>query len=125
MDSFQAIHGTIKTIEGPPNLGIHLPLGTKLSNSNGTNGNSSNNKDGGNNGGHDNREKKLSSSPMKKITSEHNNPSDSGFKCAECNNLFTSREIFMAHMKHEHGKVSDLPLYDTTIKMGQYLTLIT
>lgn len=125
MDSFQAIHGTIKTIEGPPNLGIHLPLSTKLSNSNCTNGNSSNNKDGGTNGGHGNREKKTSSSPMKKITSEHNNPSDSGYKCAECNNLFTSREIFVAHMKHEHGKVSDLPLYDTSIKMGQHLTLIT
>lgn len=122
MDSFQAIHGTIKTIESPPNLGIHLPLSTKLSNSNCT---SSNNKDGGSNGGHDNREKKPSSSPMKKLTSEHNNPSDSGYKCAECNNLFTSREIFMAHMKHEHGKVSDLLLYDTSIKMGQCLTLIT
>lgn len=49
---------------------------------------------------------------MKKITSEHNNPSGSGYKCAECNNLFTSREGFMAHMKQEHGKVSDWSLND-------------
>lgn len=108
MDSFQAIHGTIKATEGPPNLGSNLPLSTKLTNSNCI---SSNNKDGGNDSGHDNREKK-SFSPLKKINSEYKKTSDPGYTCAECNNLFTSREVFVAHMKREHGKVSHQLVYN-------------
>lgn len=111
MDSFQAIHGTLKTIEGPPNLGINLPLSTKPTHSNSTNSNSpvnNNKKDGGNVTGQDKGEKKSSPSPLKKTKSsaDFKNPPGSGYTCGDCNNLFSSREVFVAHMRREHGKVN-------------------
>lgn len=111
VDSFQAIHGTLKTIEGPPNLGINLPLSTKPTNSNSANSPSnSNNKDGGNVNGQDKGEKKPSPSPLKKTNSncsaDLKNPPASGYTCGDCNTLFSSREVFVAHMRREHGKVN-------------------
>ncbi len=115
VDSFQAIHGTLKTIEGPPNLGINLPLSTKPTNSNSANSHSNNNnnninKDGGNVSGQDKGEKKPSPSPLKKTNSncsaDLKNPSGSGYTCGDCNTLFSSREVFVAHMRREHGKVN-------------------
>ncbi|KAE8284973.1 Zinc finger protein 532 [Larimichthys crocea] len=76
LDHIKATHGTLKTIEGPPNLGINLPLSTKPTNSNSTN------------------------SPM-----DHKNPPGSGYTCGNCNNIFSSREVFVAHMRREHGKI--------------------
>ena len=113
VDPLQAIHGTLKTTEGPPNLGINLPLSTKPANSNSTNGNSPgniNNKDGGNVNSQDKGEKKASPSPLKKTNSNcpadlKNSPS-SGYTCGDCNTLISSREVFVAHMRREHGKVS-------------------
>lgn len=114
VDPFQAIHGTLKTIEGPPNLGINLPLSTKPTNSNSTNSNSpsnnNNNKDiGGNINGQDKIEKKPSPSPLKKTNSSGSadikNPASSGYTCGDCSTLFSSREVFVAHMRREHGKV--------------------
>lgn len=105
----QATHGTLKTIEGPPNLGINLPLSTKPTNSNSTNSpsNNNNNKDGGNVNGQDKAEKKSSPSPLKKTNSvDHKNPPGSGYTCGNCNNIFSSREVFVAHMRREHGKVN-------------------
>lgn len=109
----QTIHGTLKTIEGPPNLGINLPLSTKPTNSNSTNSNSpsnNNNKDGGNVNSQDKGEKKPSPSPLKKAnsncSSDLKKPTSSGYTCGECNTLFSSREIFVAHMRREHGKVN-------------------
>ncbi|XP_070706504.1 zinc finger protein 532 [Pempheris klunzingeri] len=102
LDHIKAIHGTLKTIEGPPNLGINLPLSTKPTNSNSTNSNSptntNNKKDGGNVNSQDKREKKPSSSTLK-------SPPGSGYTCGECNTLFSSREAFVAHMRREHGKI--------------------
>ncbi|CAJ1070712.1 zinc finger protein 532 [Xyrichtys novacula] len=112
LDHIKAIHGTLKTIEGPPNLGINLPLSTKLTNSNCTNSpcNNNNNKDGGNVTGQDKGEKKPSPSPVKKTkanpSADLKNSTDSGYTCGDCNNLaFSSRESFVAHMRREHGKV--------------------
>ncbi|XP_070780720.1 zinc finger protein 532 isoform X3 [Enoplosus armatus] len=107
----QAIHGTLKTIEGPPNLGINLPLSTKPTNSNSTNSNTpsnNNNKDGGHANGQDKGEKKPSPSPLKKtnnVSADLKNPPSSGYTCGDCNTLFSSREVFVAHMRREHGKI--------------------
>ncbi|TKS84352.1 Zinc finger protein 532 [Collichthys lucidus] len=107
LDHIKATHGTLKTIEGPPNLGINLPLSTKPTNSNSTNSPSNNNnKDGGNVNGQDKGEKKSSPSPLKKTNSvDQKNPAGSGYTCGNCNNIFSSREVFVAHMRREHGKI--------------------
>ncbi|KAL7376382.1 hypothetical protein ABVT39_006833 [Epinephelus coioides] len=113
LDHIKAIHGTLKTIEGPPNLGINLPLSTKPTNSNSTNSNSpsnnNNNKDGGNINSQDKIEKKPSPSPLKKTNSSGSadikNPASSGYTCGDCSTLFSSREVFVAHMRREHGKI--------------------
>ncbi|XP_069026519.1 zinc finger protein 532 [Embiotoca jacksoni] len=106
LDHIKAIHGTLKTTEGPPNLGINLPLSTKPTNSNSTNSNSPHNnnnsssKDGGNVINQDKGEKKPSQ--LKKTNS---NPASSGYTCGDCTGLFSSREIFVAHVRREHGKI--------------------
>ncbi|XP_032395739.1 zinc finger protein 532 isoform X2 [Etheostoma spectabile] len=114
LDHIKAIHGTLKTIEGPPNLGIHLPLSTKPTNSNSANSNSpsnNNKKDGENISCQDKREKRRSPSPMKTMKTNSNcsadlkNPPGSGYTCRECSGLFSSREDFVAHMRREHGKI--------------------
>ncbi|XP_060917320.1 zinc finger protein 532 [Labrus mixtus] len=110
LDHIKAIHGTLKTIEGPPNLGINLPLSTKPTNSNCTNSPSkTNNKDGGNVNGQEKKEKKPSTSPLKKTNANSSadlkNSTGSGYTCGDCNNLFNSREVFVAHMRHEHSKI--------------------
>ncbi|KAK5879084.1 hypothetical protein CesoFtcFv8_024424 [Champsocephalus esox] len=118
MDHIKAIHGTLKTIEGPPNLGINLPLGTMLTNSNNNNSNSpkyntnktnNNNKDGGNVNSQDKGITKPSSSPRKKThtncSSDLKSPPCSGYTCGDCRSLFSSREVFVVHMRSEHGKI--------------------
>ncbi|KAM4533017.1 zinc finger protein 532 isoform 1-T3 [Fundulus diaphanus] len=110
LDHIKAIHGTLKTIEGPPNLGISLPLSTKPSNSNSTNSNiPKNNKDGAKALGKDKGEKKPSSSPLKttnsNFTADLRNPVSSGYTCGECNTTLRSRELFVTHMRREHGKI--------------------
>ncbi|XP_022077132.2 zinc finger protein 532 [Acanthochromis polyacanthus] len=111
LDHIKAIHGTLKTIEGPPNLGINLPLSMKPTNSNSTNSNSTHNnnsKDGGNVNGQEKTEKKASPSPLKKTNSncsaDLKSPPSSGYTCGDCSSLFNSRELFVAHMRREHGK---------------------
>ncbi|XP_034997335.1 zinc finger protein 532 [Hippoglossus stenolepis] len=113
LDHIKAIHGTLKTTEGPPNLGINLPLSIKPTNSNNstnTNGPSNNNnKDGGNVNRQDKGEKKPSRSPQKKSNSNSSaglkSPPSSRYTCGDCSTLFSSREVFVAHMRHEHGKI--------------------
>ncbi|KAM4720222.1 zinc finger protein 532 isoform 1-T3 [Anableps anableps] len=111
LDHIKAIHGTLKTIEGPPNLGINLPLSTKPTNSNSTNSNipKNNNKDGGNAFCQEKKEKKPSSSPLKttnsNCTADLKSPVSSGYTCGECNAPLRSRELFVTHMRREHGKI--------------------
>ncbi|XP_054468832.1 zinc finger protein 532 [Anoplopoma fimbria] len=110
LDHIKTIHGTLKTIEGPPNLGINLPLSTKPTNSNSTNSPSNNNnKDGGNVKGQDKGEKKPSPSTLKKknisCSVDLKNPPSSGYTCGDCSSLFSSREVFVAHMRREHAKI--------------------
>ncbi|KAM3873954.1 zinc finger protein 532 [Diretmus argenteus] len=113
LDHIKTIHGTLKTIEGPPNLGINLPLSTKATNSNSNNSNSpisnnnnNNHRDGGNVNG---QEKKHPHPPLKKTNSnfsvDFRNPPGSGYTCGDCGGLLASREVFVAHMRREHGKI--------------------
>lgn len=110
--SLQSTHGTLKTIDGPPNLGINLPLSSKPINSLTPNSNS---KDSAPLNSLD-KEGKKPSSPVKKTAKgtddRHKKPVSAsmsslgpGWTCKECNRLFTQREVFVAHMKREHGKV--------------------
>ncbi|KAM4634266.1 zinc finger protein 532 [Polymixia lowei] len=113
LDHIKAIHGTLKTIEGPPNLGINLPLSTKPTNSNSNNSNSpnsnNNNRDGGNVNSQDWGDKKPTPLPLKKTNSncstDPKNPPATGYTCGECDFLFTSKEVFVAHMRRDHGKI--------------------
>ncbi|XP_013864766.1 zinc finger protein 532 [Austrofundulus limnaeus] len=113
LDHIKAVHGTLKNTEGPPNLGINLPLSTKPTNSNSTKSNihlnNNNNKDGGHVNSQDKREKKPSPSPLKttnnNCSADLKSPLSSEYTCRECNSSFTSREVFLTHMKREHNKI--------------------
>ncbi|XP_062333960.1 zinc finger protein 532 [Osmerus eperlanus] len=96
LDHIKAMHGTLKSIEGPPNLGINRPLNTKPTKPLSA---SPNNREGPGLNGMDSRDKKQpsSSSPIKK-------PLAPGWKCTQCERLFPQREVFVAHMRREHGK---------------------
>ncbi|KAI7796104.1 zinc finger protein 532 isoform X1 [Triplophysa rosa] len=105
LDHIKSMHGTLKTIEGPPNLGINLPLSSKP-----TNSMSPNNKESGSVNSNEKGERKPSS-PTKKNSNGTdlpkkvpNSTSCPGWTCGECDRLFTQREVFIAHMKREHGK---------------------
>ncbi|XP_024155575.1 zinc finger protein 532 [Oryzias melastigma] len=108
LDHIKSIHGTLKTVEGPPNLGINLPLGTKPTNSNSNNPHH-NKKDGGSGNSQEKREKKPSASPMRKTnikcTTDMKSPLSQDYTCGECKSLFNSRELFLTHMRREHGKI--------------------
>uniref|UniRef100_A0A1A8S1M1 Zinc finger protein 532 n=1 Tax=Nothobranchius rachovii TaxID=451742 RepID=A0A1A8S1M1_9TELE len=111
LDHIKSVHGTLKTIEGPPNLGINLPLSTKATNSNSTNTNIplNNNKDGGHVNSQDKGERKPSPSPLKTTNSncsaDLKSPLSSGYTCGECKDSFTSREVYVTHVRREHGKI--------------------
>ncbi|XP_027019317.2 zinc finger protein 532 isoform X3 [Tachysurus fulvidraco] len=116
LDHIKSTHGTLKTIDGPPNLGINLPLSIKPINSMTSNSNS---KDSGPLNSLDKGDKKPSS-PVKKTAygtdDRHKKPASSavtssgpGWTCKECDRLFTQREVFVAHMKREHGKLKKHP----------------
>ncbi|XP_076139895.1 zinc finger protein 532 [Alosa pseudoharengus] len=105
LDHIKSLHGTLKTIEGPPNLGINLPLSTKATNSMGPN---ANNREVGSFNGVDKGEKKPVS-PLKKSSGSGGpespkKPQNPGWTCRDCNRLFTQREVYIAHVKREHGK---------------------
>lgn len=102
------MHGILKTIEGPPNLGINLPLSSKPTNSMSPN---NNNKEGVSISSLEKAERKPTS-PTKKNSKGTDLPKKAplsiscpGWTCRECDRLFTQREVFIAHMKREHGKV--------------------
>ncbi|XP_066501811.1 zinc finger protein 532 [Hoplias malabaricus] len=109
LEHIKATHGTLKTTEGPPNLGINLPLSSKPINSMTP---SSNSKDGGALNGLERGEKKAPSNIKKtkngtdtlKKSASSDSSSCPGWTCKDCDRLFTQREVFIAHMKREHGK---------------------
>ncbi|XP_029435361.1 zinc finger protein 532 isoform X2 [Rhinatrema bivittatum] len=98
MDHIKSMHGTLKSVEGPPNLGINLPLSIKPTTQNSA--------------GHNREETKLINGteklekmplPAKKggAPKKANNP---GWTCWECDQLFNQRDVYITHMRKEHGK---------------------
>ncbi|KAM6230825.1 zinc finger protein 532 isoform 4-T16 [Porphyrio hochstetteri] len=96
--SGQSMHGTLKSVEGPPNLGINLPLSTKPTTQNSA---SHNKEDTKSLNGTEKLEKK-SPSPIKKA--EPKKVANPGWTCWECDRLFTQRDVYISHMRKEHGK---------------------
>ncbi|NWI15725.1 ZN532 protein, partial [Crypturellus soui] len=99
MDHIKSMHGTLKSVEGPPNLGINLPLSTKPTTQNSA---SHNKEDTKSVNGTEKLERKLSS-PIKKAESKK--VASPGWTCWECDRLFTQRDVYISHMRKEHGKV--------------------
>ncbi|XP_048662089.1 zinc finger protein 532 isoform X2 [Marmota marmota marmota] len=99
MDHIKSMHGTLKSIEGPPNLGINLPLSIKPATQNSANQNKEDTKSMN---GKEKSEKK-SPSPVKK-SMESKKVASPGWTCWECDRLFTQRDVYISHMRKEHGK---------------------
>ncbi|XP_076411500.1 zinc finger protein 532 isoform X6 [Peromyscus maniculatus bairdii] len=97
--SGQSMHGTLKSIEGPPNLGINLPLSIKAASQNSAN---HSREDAKAMNGKEKLEKKTPS-PAKKST-ESKKMASLGWTCWECDRLFTQRDVYLSHMRKEHGK---------------------
>uniref|UniRef100_A0A8C4Y6R6 Zinc finger protein 532 n=1 Tax=Gopherus evgoodei TaxID=1825980 RepID=A0A8C4Y6R6_9SAUR len=98
MDHIKSMHGTLKSVEGPPNLGINLLLSTKPTTQNSA---SQNKEDTKSINGTEKLEKK-SPSPIKKA--EPKKITNPGWTCWECDRLFTQRDVYISHMRKEHGK---------------------
>ncbi|XP_059562213.1 zinc finger protein 532 isoform X5 [Myotis daubentonii] len=97
--SGQSMHGSLKSIEGPPNLGINLPLSIKPATQNSAN---QIKEDVRSMNGKEILEKK-SSSPVKK-SMEPKKVASLGWTCWECDRLFTQRDLYISHVRKEHGK---------------------
>nr|XP_044990565.1 zinc finger protein 532 isoform X2 [Jaculus jaculus] len=99
MDHIKSMHGTLKSIEGPPKLGINLPLSIKPATQNSANHSK---EDARPVNGKEKSEKK-SPSPSKKSV-ESKKMASLGWTCWECDRLFTQRDVYLSHMRKEHGK---------------------
>ncbi|KAM4841087.1 zinc finger protein 532 isoform 3-T10 [Thomomys bottae] len=97
--SGQSMHGTLKSIEGPPNLGIHLPLIIKPASQNSSHHSKEDTKS---TNGKEKLEKKSPSPAQKSVESKKS--AILGWTCWECDRLFTQREVYISHMRKEHGK---------------------
>ncbi|XP_058533055.1 zinc finger protein 532 isoform X6 [Ochotona princeps] len=97
--SGQSMHGTLKSIEGPPNLGINLPFSIKPATQNSANQSKD---DAKSMNGKEKLEKK-SPSPVKKSV-EPKKVANPGWTCWECDRLFTQRDVYISHVRKEHGK---------------------
>ncbi|XP_036177965.1 zinc finger protein 532 isoform X4 [Myotis myotis] len=109
--SGQSMHGSLKSIEGPPNLGINLPLSIKPATQNSAN---QIKEDVRSMNGKEMLEKK-SSSPVKK-SMEPKKVASLGWTCWECDRLFTQRDLYISHVRKEHGKITLLPPLHKTQK---------
>ncbi|XP_063997864.1 zinc finger protein 532 isoform X3 [Pogoniulus pusillus] len=98
MDHIKSMHGTLKSVEGPPNLGINLPLSTKPT----TQNSASHNKEDAKSANGTEKLEKKSPSPVKKA--EPKKVANPGWTCWECDRLFTQRDVYISHMRKEHGK---------------------
>ncbi|XP_045152140.1 zinc finger protein 532 isoform X2 [Echinops telfairi] len=99
MDHIKSMHGTLKSIEGPPNLGINLPLSIKPTTQNSANQSKD---DTRSMNGKEKLEKK-SPSPVKRSV-EPKKVASPGWTCWECDRLFTQRDVYISHVRKEHGK---------------------
>lgn len=100
MDHIKSMHRTLKSIEGPPNLGINLPLSIKPATPNSANQNKEDTRSM--------EKEKLenkSPSPVKKSV-EPKKVTSPGWTYWKCERLFTQRDVYISHVRKEHGKVS-------------------
>ncbi|XP_045430772.1 zinc finger protein 532 isoform X4 [Pipistrellus kuhlii] len=97
--SGQSMHGSLKSIEGPPNLGINLPLSIKPTTQNSAN---QIKEDVRSMNGKEKLENK-SPSPVKKPM-DPKKMAILGWTCWECDRLFTQRDLYISHVRKEHGK---------------------
>ncbi|XP_040193705.1 zinc finger protein 532 [Rana temporaria] len=101
MDHIKSMHGTLKSIDGPPKLGTNLPLSTKPTTQNSTSPSKEESKPV--NGTE--KTEKNASVPEKKTSSQLiNKLPNTGWTCWECDRNFNQREPYISHMKKEHGK---------------------
>ncbi|NWQ71510.1 ZN532 protein, partial [Neopipo cinnamomea] len=101
MDHIKSMHGTLKSVEGPPNLGINLPLSAKPPPQNSA---GHNKEDAKPVNGAEKPEKKSPPAVRKAEPKKVANP---GWTCWECDRLFTQRDVYISHMRKEHGKVKE------------------
>ncbi|KAL4843475.1 hypothetical protein H8958_013773 [Nasalis larvatus] len=99
MDHIKSMHGTLKSIEGPPNLGLNLPLSIKPATQNSANQNKEDKKSMT---GKEKLEKKSPS--LVKNSMETKKVASPGWTCWECDHLFTQRDVYISHVRKEHGK---------------------
>ncbi|XP_075040919.1 zinc finger protein 532 [Mixophyes fleayi] len=98
MDHIKSMHGTLKTVEGPPKLGTALPLSTKPTTQNSTSPSKEEVK-------HVNGTKKPDVDvPEKRTGPSVKKNSHPGWTCWDCDQLFNQREVYILHMRKEHGK---------------------
>ncbi|XP_049638004.1 zinc finger protein 532 isoform X1 [Suncus etruscus] len=113
MDHIKSMHGTLKSIEGPPNLGINLPFSLKPTTQNSTNQNKD---DSRALNGKDKSEKKTPS-PVKRSL-EPKKVASPGWTCWDCDRLFTQRDAYISHVRKEHGKVGGPGLSPICLRVG-------
>lgn len=94
-DHIKTMHGTLKSVEGPPNLGIHLPLGSKPS----LHSSASHNKEDVKpvNGTEKTEKKPVPDNKPEGVKK-------TGWTCWDCDQLILQRDAYITHMKKEHGK---------------------
>lgn len=98
LDHIKTAHGALKTAEGPPNLGISLPLSTRSTNSNSTSNNIKENENC-----YVRPDKDL---PKRKTARANwNSTSSNGYTCGECSTDYICRATYVGHMRKEHGKI--------------------
>uniref|UniRef100_A0A2K6DGP6 C2H2-type domain-containing protein n=1 Tax=Macaca nemestrina TaxID=9545 RepID=A0A2K6DGP6_MACNE len=98
-DHTKSMHGTLKSIEGPPNLGLNLPLSIKPATQNSANQNKEDTKS------MTEKEKLEKKSPsLVKKSMETKKVASPGWTCWECDRLFMQRDVYISHVRKEHGK---------------------
>ncbi|CAH2296562.1 zinc finger 532 [Pelobates cultripes] len=100
MDHIKSMHGTLKSFEGPPKFGLNLPLSMKPTTQNSS---SPVNEELKPVNGAEKPEKK-NANPEKKTGSYRKKATKPGWTCWDCDQLFNQRELYISHMKKEHGK---------------------
>ncbi|KAM9331354.1 zinc finger protein 532 [Gastrophryne carolinensis] len=100
MDHIKSMHGTLKSIDGPPKIGTTLPLSTKPTNQNSTSPSKEETKPVN---GVEKPEKKATV-PEKSASQLIKKSLNTGWTCWECEENFNQRELYISHMRKEHGK---------------------
>ncbi|XP_040277011.1 zinc finger protein 532 [Bufo bufo] len=100
MDHIKSMHGTLKSVEGPPKLVSNLPLSTKPTTQNSKSASKEETKPVN---GTEKPEKKAVI-PEKKTNQLVKKSGNTGWTCWECEQLFNQRDVYILHMRKEHGK---------------------